>query len=351
MLNCAMPEEPSAVDVSVLIPVLNEEAHIRDSVAAMRAQEFEGSIEFLFMDGRSTDRTRAILEQMAVDDPRIRTLDNPNRTTAYALNVGLANARGTYVARMDAHALYPPTYIATAVERLKRGDVAWVAGAAVPRGEGVWSRRVELALNSGLTTIGSRKWRSGSEGGPPQEEVELDTGVFAGVWRRSTLEAHGGWDPEWPINQDSELAARVLATGGRIVMLPEMAAEYVPRNTLKGLARQYYRYGLYRGKTSRRHANSLRRSHMLAPGLAVASVAAVAAPRVLRRPAQAALLAYALALTATAVRVSEPGRERDAAALPLVFAIMHLTWGAGFVASFVRYGPPLAALARLARPT
>ncbi|MEA2457187.1 MAG: hypothetical protein QOC95_159, partial [Thermoleophilaceae bacterium] len=322
-----MAGDSTPVDVSVLIPVLNEEAHIRDSVAAMRAQRFDGTIEFLFMDGRSADRTREILEELAGEDPRIRTLDNPNRTTAHALNVGLANARGSYVARMDAHALYPPTYIASAVERLQRGDVAWVAGAAVPRGEGVWSRRVELALNSGLTTIGSRKWRSSSEGGPPQE-VELDTGVFAGVWRRSTLEAHGGWDPEWPINQDSELAARVLASGGRIVMLPEMAAEYVPRNTLEGLARQYYRYGLYRGKTSRRHANSLRRSHMLAPGLVVASAAAVAAPRLVRRPAQAALLAYAAALAATAVRVSGPGRQRDAAALPLVFAIMHLTWGA-----------------------
>jgi hypothetical protein len=49
------------------------------------------------------------------------------------------------------------------------------------------------------------------------------------------------------------------------------------------------------------------------------------------------------------VRVAEPGEERDAAALPVVFAIMHLTWGFGFLWSAVRFGPPLAALARLAR--
>jgi succinoglycan biosynthesis protein ExoA len=336
------------IEASVLIPVLNEEAHIREAVEAMRAQRLDGKIEFLFMDGRSTDRTRELLEEMAVEDPRIRVLDNPARTTAHALNVGLAAARGVYVARMDAHAFYPPDYLAHGVDRLKRGDVVWVAGAAVPRGEGRWSRRVALALNSGLTTIGSRKWRSGAEGGPQQEELELDTGVFAGVWRRSTLEEHGGWDPGWPINQDSELAARVLAAGGRIVMLPEMAAEYVPRNTLNGLARQYYRYGLYRGKTSRYHANSLRRAHMLAPSLVVASAAALAAPPLVRRPAQVALLAYAAALAVTAVRVSEPGRERDAATLPVVLAIMHLTWGAGFLVSFVRYGPPVSALARLA---
>jgi glycosyltransferase involved in cell wall biosynthesis len=51
------PADNPAVDVSVLIPVLNEERHIRDTVAAMREQRFDGEVEFLFMDGRSEDRT------------------------------------------------------------------------------------------------------------------------------------------------------------------------------------------------------------------------------------------------------------------------------------------------------
>src|SRR3954466_2155520 len=173
------------VDASVLVPVLNEEEHIREAVDGMRAQEFDGTIELLFMDGGSTDSTRALLEELAAEDPRIRVLDNPGRTTPHALNVGLAAARGEYIVRMDAHAFYPPRYIAAGVERLERGDVDWVAGPAIPRGTGRWSRRVALALNSGLTTVGSRKWRAGAEGGAG-DEVELDTGVFAGVWRRST---------------------------------------------------------------------------------------------------------------------------------------------------------------------
>jgi glycosyltransferase involved in cell wall biosynthesis len=301
------------------------------------------------MDGGSTDRTRAILEQLAAGDPRIRVLDNPGRTTPHALNVGLAAARGEFVVRMDAHAFYPPRYIAAGVERLRRGDVEWVAGPAIPRGTGRWSRRVALALNSGLTTVGSRKWRATQDGDESAGEVELDTGVFAGVWRRETLDRHRGWDTGWPINQDSELAARVLAAGGRIVLLPEMGAEYVPRDNLKGLARQYWRYGIYRGKTSRYHANSLRRSQLVAPALALAVLASLGGPRLARVPARAALAAYVASLAAVSVRVAEPGEERDAAALPLVFAIMHLTWGFGFLWSAVRFGPPLAALARLVR--
>jgi succinoglycan biosynthesis protein ExoA len=341
--------QPERVDASVLVPVLNEEEHIRETVDAMRAQEFDGTIELLFMDGGSSDNTRAVLEELAASDPRIRVFDNPGRTTPHALNVGLAAARGEYIVRMDAHAFYPPRYIAAGVERLERGDVDWVAGPAIPRGTGRWSKRVALALNSGLTTVGSRKWRAGADGGAG-DEVELDTGVFAGVWRRSTLDRHGGWDTGWPINQDSELAARVLADGGRIVLLPEMGAEYVPRDNLKGLARQYWRYGIYRGKTSRYHANSLRRSQLVAPGLALAVLAALGGPRVLRVPARLAVASYFASLAAVSVRVAEPGEERDAAALPVVFAIMHLTWGFGFLWSVVRFGPPLAALARLVRP-
>ena len=73
------------------------------------------------------------------------------------------------------------------------------------------------------------------------------------------------------------------------------------------------------------------------------------APRPIRVPARLALGAYAASLAAVSARVAEPGKERDAAALPVVFAIMHLTWGFGFLWSVVRFGPPLAALARLVR--
>ena len=106
---------------------------------------------------------------------------------------------------------------------------------------------------------------------------------------------HGGWDEGWPINQDGELAARIRAEGGRVVCVSEMAAAYVPRNSPKALARQYWRYGQYRVKTSGRHPTSLRRSHILAPGLALALVAAVIPGRLLpQRAARLGVAAYLL---------------------------------------------------------
>ncbi|HKP89526.1 MAG TPA: glycosyltransferase family 2 protein [Thermoleophilaceae bacterium] len=336
------------VDASVLVPVLNEERFIRDTVAAMQAQRFDGSVEFLFMDGRSEDRTKAILEELSRDDARIRVFDNPGRSSTAGLNVGLRNARGDYIVRMDAHTFYPEDYIARGVARLRRGDVVWVAGPQVPHGTGTWSRRVALALGTWLGTGGSARWGSGN--GSQPAERELDTGVFAGMWRRSTVEEQGGWDEGWPINQDSELAARILRSGGRIVSMPELAARYVPRDSVRGLARQYWRYGNYRAKTASRHPESLDPRHLFAPLLACAVLGSVVLPRPLRTVARAGVGAYAVAVAAASVRALQEAEEPgDALALPVVFAVMHGTWGFGYLSGSARFGPPLRALGRIVR--
>jgi succinoglycan biosynthesis protein ExoA len=320
-----------AVDVSVLIPVRDEAAVIRDVARAMLAQQFDGSIEFLFVDGRSEDGTRAILRELAAGDPRVRVLDNPARRTPHALNLALRAARGRVIARMDAHTRYPPDYLARGVERLERGGVDSVSGPAIAAGDGPWSRRVALALATRLGT-GGADWRHAAAA-----EFEVESG-FAGLWWRETLERHGGWDEEWVNDQDSELAARIRKAGGTIVCVPAMAAAYLPRDSLPALAEQYHRYGFYRVKTALRHPETMRRSHVLAPGLVLAAAAAVAGP--LRRPARAGLVAYAGVVAAESARSA----RTDAPAVAAVFATMHLAWGVGFLRGCATLGVPWRAL-------
>lgn len=341
----APPRAAERVDISVLVPVLNEERHIRETVAAMQAQRFDGTVELLFADGGSEDRTREILLELTASDRRIRVLDNPRRRTASGLNVCLREARGEYVARMDAHTFYDDRYLAAGVERLRRGDTEWVSGPAVPRPVGAVSRAVGLALASWLGRGGSRKWNDDPE---QAEERDLDTGVFGGVWRRERLLEAGGWDERWPINQDSEMASRFLQKGARLVCLPEMAGHYVPRDSLKGLARQYYRYGFYRSRTFRRHPESMRRSHLIAPALVLALLAAVIAPRPLRRAARGALLAYAAAVGATALGTAmNPQTRTEGRLLLAVLPTMHFGWGLGTIVGMFRFGAPVAAFASL----
>jgi glycosyltransferase involved in cell wall biosynthesis len=343
--STSAPQEPEDhVDISVLVPVRNEERHIRETVAAMQAQRFAGTMELLYADGRSEDNTREILLELAHDDPRIRVLDNPRRGTASALNVCLREARGEFVARMDAHTYYGDRYLEAGVQRLRGGDTDWVSGPAVPKPVGTVSGAVALALASWLGRGGSRKWDEADE--QSAGERELDTGVFGGVWHRSTLIDVGGWDENWPINQDSEMASRFLSRGSRLVCLGQMVGYYVPRDSLKALTRQYFRYGFYRARTFQRHPNSMRRSHLIAPALAAAVPATLLGPRRVRRVAQAALAGYALAVAGTgAVTTARSGKPAESAMLVAVLPVMHLGWGFGTLVGMARFGLPFAALA------
>lgn len=342
------------VDVSVLVPVLDEGDHIRDTVEAMRAQQFEGRFELLFADGGSRDNTKAILEELASEDPRIRVFDNPRRVTPSGLNVCLRHAAGEYVARMDGHTVYPKDYLALGVGRLRRGGTSWVSGPPIPVGTTRLGRAVAIALATPLGRGASRKWRElddpESRHEPmPQPEFTLDTGVFAGVWRRDTVLRYGGWDERWPLNQDSEMAARFLREGETLVCVPAMGARYVPRASLRALGRQYRRYGLYRARTARHHPESLRRSHLLAPALMVTAAAAVKAPRVVRRGARAALFVYGAVVVAVSLQAGARGHRREAVLVPAVLATMHGGHGLGFLQGFIRFGVPWAALLRCAR--
>jgi hypothetical protein len=170
------------------------------------------------------------------------------------------------------------------------------------------------------------------------------------------LESQGGWHEDWHNDQDSELAARIRGSGGRILCLPEMGAEYIPRNSLRALTKQYWRYGVYRAKTSGAHPESMRRSHLLAPTVALTLGAAVLPLGGLRRLARAGLAIWAATLvgvaTAAAGRTDTAvldATAADVATLPAVFGAMHLAWGFGFLFGCMRFGPPVRALRHLLR--
>jgi len=314
----------------------------------MLQQEFSGRIEFMLVDGRSTDGTRAILEELALRDARLRVLENPRRDTPSGLNIALRHARGRWVARMDAHTAYPPDYLALGVERLERGGTRWVSGPQVPTGQGPVSRAVALALRTPLGRGGSRKWQAGppAAGSSTDGEYELDSGVFAGVWERATLLEYGGWDEGWARNQDAELAGRFLGRGERLVCLPRMAARYTPRESVRGVWRQYGGYGEYRVKTALRHPHTMRRSHLMPPGLVLTLGAAAAAPPPVRRVARAMVVVYGATLAGAGLRAAgQAERPLDAALVPVVLAAMHIGNGVGVIRGVIRNGPPTPALA------
>ena len=86
-------------EVTVLMSVHNVEKYLRESIESILHQTFT-DFEFLIINDRSTDASRDII--LSYDDPRIRLIDNKkNVGQATSLNIGLQEAEGKFIARID----------------------------------------------------------------------------------------------------------------------------------------------------------------------------------------------------------------------------------------------------------
>jgi glycosyltransferase involved in cell wall biosynthesis len=106
--------------VTVIIPAYNAAATIDETLLSVRAQT-HATLEILVVDDGSSDGTRAIVERHAAADPRIRLICQTNGGVAAARNRGLAEARGDYVAPIDADDLWAPTKIEKQMAAMREG--------------------------------------------------------------------------------------------------------------------------------------------------------------------------------------------------------------------------------------
>ncbi|MDS9470053.1 glycosyltransferase [Paracoccus sp. MBLB3053] len=97
--------------VSVVVPAFNAEATLARTLASVLRQSHQ-TLELLVVDDGSTDRTAQIAADLAQADPRLRVIRKENGGVASARNAALAEARGNYIAWLDADDLWHPDKLA-----------------------------------------------------------------------------------------------------------------------------------------------------------------------------------------------------------------------------------------------
>src|SRR5437764_709972 len=123
------PTAASSPAATVVIPCRNEAAHIETCLRGILSFEPPpGGFEVIVADGMSDDGTRDIVRRLAEEDPRLRLLDNPERTTPCGLNTAIRAARGEIIVRIDAHTEYAPDYLRQCAEVLRETNAAWLGG-------------------------------------------------------------------------------------------------------------------------------------------------------------------------------------------------------------------------------
>ena len=115
--------------VSVIVPVLNEKKYIKEFIESVLRQDFDKNfMEVLLIDGISKDGTRDIIKNYCKKYDFIKILDNIKKDIPNALNIGVKNAQGKYIIRMDAHTYYYPDYISNCIEKIQTGNYQNVGG-------------------------------------------------------------------------------------------------------------------------------------------------------------------------------------------------------------------------------
>lgn len=321
-----------APEISVLIPLRNEEAYIDACVSSILAQDVPpAQLEFLFIDGESTDKTLEKLAAYAQDTPQIRILRNPDRTVPYAMNLGIRESRGKYIVRLDAHCKYPTDYIRRCVEALETHDCDNAGGVAVSQGRTYTGTAIAGALSS-FFGVGNAQFRLGKESG------YVDTVPF-GTYRRSLFDEIGLYDERLTRNQDNELNYRIRKHGGKIYLDADIRFVYYARETLPALMRQGFLNGAWNVVTMALCPGSMGLRHFI-PLLFTLFVLLV--PLIyLLTGASLFLVLYGLVWGAYLMldgfysySVAQDIGMKHLPLLPIVFPLFHFSYGIGSLRGF-----------------
>ena len=308
--------------ISVILPVLNEEAHLEGAVHSILSQDYKGAIEVILAIGPSRDRTLEIAQEISRKDSRVVLVDSPTGRTAAGLNLALHKSQSPVVVRVDGHAQIPSDYLRLVVEILNATGAVNVGGVMAAVGTTAFERAVAGAMRSPLG-VGASRFHTGGEAG------EVDT-VYLGAFRREALLAIGGFDERFTRAQDWELNFRLRDNGGIVYFDPRLHVTYRPRSTVRALAKQYFEYGRWRRVVSRRHSGTINLRYLAPPcalaGFTISVIAGFIAP-ILFTPAAIYLLFVLLASIKIATSI------REYILLLAVIPTMHFAWGAGFISS------------------
>jgi hypothetical protein len=321
------------------MPVLNEAGYVESAIRSVLEQDYSGPVEVVLALGPSHDGTREIVERLAAADARIRLVENPGMDIPIGLNLAIKAAKYPDIVRVDAHTELAPGYTTRGVDDLERTGAASVGGIMVATGEPGFQAAVARAYNSRFGLGGGAYHGSAAVAGPAES-------AFLGVMRADALAEVGGFDETLRRGEDWELNYR-FRQAGRIVWLdPELRVKYWPRSTPAKLARQFFATGVWRAELVRRLGarNPLR--FFAPPVLVVATVLSIVAIPLHATGVLHGIAGWIVALVylgpvlyaalLIVAAVTSAGSLADRLRFMAVIAIMHFSWGTGFLRGFVR---------------
>ncbi|HTS35881.1 MAG TPA: glycosyltransferase family 2 protein [Candidatus Solibacter sp.] len=320
--------------MSVIIPMRNEEKYIGTCLDSILANGLlEDQYEILVVDGESDDRSREVALAKSKHHPCIHLLHNPGRFVPSGMNIGIRQARGRYIIRMDAHAEYPPDYVKNCISELERTGAGNVGGRWItrPGSDSLMAKAIALFTQTRVG-VGNASYRLG------EGDRYVDTVPF-GAFPREVFEKIGLYREELVRNQDFELNARIRRAGYAIYLSSKISNVYYNSATFRKFMRQAWMNGIWLPRMWACCPGSFCLRHATPLGFAAGLLSSVFIGLLYRPILWAGLagLAIYLAVTmATAIAIGARNGWRYIAFVALIMPSYHFVYGLGSIVGLLR---------------
>ena len=187
----------------------------------------------------SQDGTKELLNELSTINQNIKIIENPAKVTPVALNIGIKNSMGKYIAILGAHAEYSDDYFReNLVLMAAHPEVSCTGGPIISEGKNDFTKAVAIAMSSPIG-VGNAKHRF------PEYEGYAEMACFP-FFKKDVFDKYGLYDESLIKNQDDEFCFRIRLKGAKIYISNKVKSTYYVRDSFSKLFGQYYSYGKWR---------------------------------------------------------------------------------------------------------
>lgn len=321
--------------VAIIIPTLNEEKFISRCLESVINQTYPFSeMDVMVIDGGSKDNTCEIVNRISKDFPNVRLISNPGKIQSIAFNIGVAKSTAPYIVRLDAHVLYKNDYVERCLNLIQSDRLFGNVGGICliePQRRGLIPEASAI-LNQEKFGIGGAAFRVGNVA------KEVDSVPF-GTFPRYVLEKVGGMREDLARGEDNDINSRIRKNGYKVYIDPQIQSTYFSRDTIKANMKQMYANGLSIGKLLYIDRESVGLRHIVPMAFVVALIGSFVLGCIwspLFVLLGLVLGAYILANIVATVSACLKFGWKFVTVLPLLFLLVHLSYGCGTILGVVQ---------------
>ncbi|MBF1742004.1 MAG: glycosyltransferase [Veillonella dispar] len=202
---------PIPVNISVIIPVYNMGAYIREALDSVISQTLK-NIEIICINDGSTDNSIDILNEYSQRDPRIKVINKENEGVASARNDAIRVANGEYLFFLDPDDWLPDSDVLHDLyEAAKKHNVLVCGGNFVEYASGYINDRWSGA---------NSKYTFDREGFIDYYNYQFDYGWVRFLYKRQFLIDNNLWIPKLTFFEDPQFFVRVMTCAKNFYVLP-----------------------------------------------------------------------------------------------------------------------------------